>query len=386
MRLLEAIARAGATPHILVPHRLLPADEPQARAEAKLRGWPLEDVRYPAKTILTRVRQHVRREASFHSSLLVNRLQKLSRGAVFTQFEEIGVMQYVLDAPPHIPAVVSPHNVDSAVAAHAASALSGRVARGRATYRARRLLATERRAARRADHFICVTSHDRDYFIRTGARRGRDPNRVDDDLFALPEEPVSRPRVLFFGSYLWQPNAGGLARHVRDVWPRVVGQLPRAELRIAGPGPAEAIRDAASQTCQATILGFVPDLLAGLGAARVVVAPIPFGGGTRIKVLEATAAARPVVGTTVAVERIGFEHQRHGLIADDPEAMVAATLRVLTDTEGALRYARNARILAEGYRWEAMTAPLEGLVRDFVERRWSIATRTRTAGSSARAY
>lgn len=322
-----------------------------------------------------------------YSRLLVDRIRQLGETAVFTQFEEIGVMQYVSDAPRHIPAIVSPHNVDSAVAGEAAGHMRGHFTRARATYRARRLLSTERRAAGRADLFICVTEHDREHFIRNGARRvAVIPNGVDDDLLTLPQDPVTEPRVLFFGSYVWQPNAEGLVRYIRDVWPRVVRELPAAELCVAGPGPLGAIRDAASSTRQVTILGFVPDLIPELASARLVVAPIWSGGGTRIKVLEAMAAARPVVGTTLAVERIGFEHDRHGLVADDPESMAAATLRVLRDQAAAQRYAANGRALAEKYRWRTVTAPLEELYRGFVERQRSATTQTIMTPDGVRAF
>jgi polysaccharide biosynthesis protein PslH len=369
-RLLEAIERAGAVPHILVPHRLLPEDERAARAEAELRGWPLEDLPYPPHSPITRIRQHARREMNRRSPLLVARLHDLAQTAVFIQFEEIGAMQYVTDAPSHIPAVVSSYNVDSAVESAAARNLGDRFARARARYRAQRLLATERRAASRADLWVCVTTADRSHFTNNGARDVVViPNGVDEDLFALPEEPPSAPRVLFFGSYLWEANAAGLVRYIREVWPRVVRELPGAELRVVGPGPLEVVRQAASETSGVTIVGFVPDLLSELRMARVVVAPIWFGGGTRLKVLEALAAARPVVGTTVGVERIGFEDDFHGLIGDDPETMAVATLKVLLDDKTARRYAHNARDLAKTYRWRAMTAPLEQIYRDFIERR-----------------
>jgi glycosyltransferase involved in cell wall biosynthesis len=149
--------------------------------------------------------------------------------------------------------------------------------------------------------------------------------------------------------------------------------LPSAELRIAGPGRVHAIDEAASKTSRVTILGFIPDLTAELRTARVVAAPIWSGGGTRIKVLEAMAAARVVVGTSVAVERIGFEHDRHGLVADDPESMAAATLRALRDDAAARRYGANARALAETYRWRTVTSPLEDVYRDLLERRGSVA-------------
>jgi glycosyltransferase involved in cell wall biosynthesis len=362
--------RAGATPHLLLPHRLLPEDESEARAEAASRGWALEDFPYPAHSVLTRVRQHARMEMNRHSAALVARMRELAAQAAFTQFEEIGAMQYALDAPRELPTVVSTYNVDSWVELQAALELGSRGARARARYRARRLLATERRSARRADLCVCVSREDRAHFVENGARDVLVvPNGVDDELFELPEEPAGEPRALFFGSYLWEANARGLARYLDEVWPRVIRDIPNAELRVAGPGPTERIREAAARTARVTILGFVPDLLAELRKARLVVAPIWFGGGTRIKVLEALAAARPVVGTSVGVERIGFEHDRHGLVADDPEVMAAATVRILSDTAAARRFARNGRLLARGFRWSETTAELEDRYRELVDRR-----------------
>lgn len=371
--MLEAIERGGATPHVLVPRRLSPEDVREARDEAALRGWQLEDLPYPPGSLATRIRQHARQEMQRQSPLLAARIAELARTAAFTQFEEIGAMGYTMYAPRQVPVVVSAHNVYSVVEAAIGRQLHDRREQIRGRYWARRVLTTERRAARRADVVVCVTSHDGDHFKCNGAARSLViPNGVDEELFALSDEPAHEPRVLFFGSHLWPPNAAGLTRYLHEVWPRVVRELPSAELRVAGPGSVDAIREAASQTRRVTILGFVPDLRTELETARVVVAPIWFGGGTRIKVLEALAAARPVVGTTVGVERIGFEHGQHGLVADDPKEMAAATLLVLVDDEAARRYARKARALADSYRWRTVTAPLVELYRTFVERRYGV--------------
>ncbi|MBV9466196.1 MAG: glycosyltransferase [Solirubrobacterales bacterium] len=360
---------------MLIPHRLLAEDEPQARSEARARGWPLEDLPSPPITTAARLRQHVRQEMNRHSPTLAGRLRELASEAAFAQFDEIGAMQYVTEVPGEIPAVVSPYNVDSEVETAVANAADGVLARIRGRYRARRLLVTERRAARRADLVVCVSPHDAGHFAAAGAREVLVvPNGVDDELFSVPEQLPPQPRVLFFGSYLWPPNTVGLVRYLEEVWPRVLAQAPAAELRVAGPGPLGPVRAAAARTTGVRILGFVPDLLSELVAARLVIAPIWFGGGTRIKVLEALAAARPVVGTSVGVERIGFEHDCHGLVADDPGGLAAATARVLLDHGAASRYAHNGRLLAERYRWRALTSPLE-------ERYGRLIARAGSAGS-----
>ena len=65
-------------------------------------------------------------------------------------------------------------------------------------------------------------------------------------------------------------------------------------------------------------------------AGVVVIAPLAIGGGTRVKILEAQAMARPVVSTTIGAE--GRQGQRDGdsiLIGDDAESFAGHVVRVL---------------------------------------------------------
>ena len=50
-----------------------------------------------------------------------------------------------------------------------------------------------------------------------------------------------------------------------------------------------------------------------------MVVPLRVGGGTRIKVLEAFSFKRPVVSTTLGVEGLEVDNEKHILIADHPQ-------------------------------------------------------------------
>lgn len=352
-RLAEAMARAGLQPHILPL-----GDDPDdaARAEMRDRGWVVHDrVGGGRSSAPERLRQHARRLPRPHWPAVTARVRELAAGAAVLQFEDIWAVQHALDASDAAPAVVSLYNVESL--ARAGGAEAGGL---RERWRLASIASVERRAVRRADLTVCVSEADEAHFRALGARNALlIPNGVDERLFALPAGPGADGRVLFFGQLAYRPNAEGMERFLRRGWPLVREREPDAVLRIAGPGAPDSLAALAAATPGAELLGFVDALEPELAAARVVVAPIRFGGGTRIKVLEAMAAARPVVGTARAVEQLGFADGAHGRIRDDDEAMGEAVVALLRDGNTAARLGAQAREHARDYAWVRVTRPLE---------------------------
>ena len=96
--------------------------------------------------------------------------------------------------------------------------------------------------------------------------------------------------------------------------------------------------------------------------AAVFVNPMRGGGGTRLKMLEAMAAGKAVVSTTIGAEGVALTPGRDVVIADTPETFAAAVSALLVDRPRAERLGRAARALVEArYRWEACLAPLDDL-------------------------
>jgi len=60
-----------------------------------------------------------------------------------------------------------------------------------------------------------------------------------------------------------------------------------------------------------------------------VITPIRYGGGTRIKILEALAHAKAVVSTSAGAEGLDVEPGRHLLIADSPSQFAQACLKLI---------------------------------------------------------
>jgi len=80
---------------------------------------------------------------------------------------------------------------------------------------------------------------------------------------------------------------------------------PSALVRVLGRDPSPTLLRLASQNSDVVrIEGYVEDLDAVFGRAAALLAPLRFGGGIKIKVLDALARGLPVLATSVAAEGI----------------------------------------------------------------------------------
>jgi glycosyltransferase involved in cell wall biosynthesis len=364
LRLLEAMERAGAVPNIVTTD----AREPAAGA-LRSRGWGVDIVPGPRPTQVRRARQHLMRRPSPYLPAVAARVRRLvGDGSTLVQAEHTQSAYYrrAIDGARW---VLSTQNVDSELLSSVARA-ERPLTPGwlRAWMRWQSLRAVERRALPHADAVLCVSVADAEAFAPHAREVVVAPNGVDDELFEVGAELPGEERVLFFGQYDFAPNLQGITRFLREGWPVVAEARPAARLRLAGGGMGEDLRRLGEETERVEVLGFVDDLVAEIAASRLIVVPVWAGGGTRLKVLESLAAARPLAGTPLGVQGIGFEPGRHGAVAVSPRALGRAAADLLADDELSRRFAAEGRRLAEGYRWTRTMAPAEELYRRLLER------------------
>jgi glycosyltransferase involved in cell wall biosynthesis len=193
------------------------------------------------------------------------------------------------------------------------------------------------------------------------------PNAVDVEYFkARPGDPPSDGRtVMFFGALNYFPNEDGVLYFLREVWPLIEKSHPQARLKIVGQQPTGEI--AARRGPRIEIAGAVEDLRPHLAAAAVSIVPLRIGGGTRFKILESMAMAKPVVSTTLGGEGIDAAPGRHLLLGDDAASFAAAVGRVLDNPRLAASLGKEGRALVEErYSWDAAAQTLEGLYRELL--------------------
>jgi glycosyltransferase involved in cell wall biosynthesis len=188
------------------------------------------------------------------------------------------------------------------------------------------------------------------------------PNGVDLDEFTPPASLPDPDAVVFFGAHNYFPNTDALRFFLDEIWPQVIARRPSSRLRVVGPPPPADVQSGAHPSVVFT--GFVSDLVAEVGHAAVAIAPLRIGGGTRLKVVEAMALARPLVATRIGAEGLDVQDGRDLLLADAPADFAAAVLRLLNDPlEAAALGLRGRRRVEEAYGWQACARVLDDLCR-----------------------
>ncbi len=251
--------------------------------------------------------------------------------------------------------VLDLHNVESALMRS-----YGRTVRGPSALMAYAdaalLAAMERKALRSFDTIVVVSERERDRLTAAlpgllVCPNGRDPHP------SCPLQPAATPTVAFVAALGWAPNVDAAVWFAREVWPAVVKRLPAARLLLVGRSPAPSVQALASSSVE--VSGTVSDVLPFLAQARLAVAPLRSGGGTRLKILEALDAGRPVVATSVAVDGLEDLIGRGVVVADDAQTMAEVVSSLLDDPEAvaALGQVGHDAVRAS-HSWDAALEPL----------------------------
>ncbi len=166
------------------------------------------------------------------------------------------------------------------------------------------------------------------------------PSGVDTRFFSPTPLPEGDPLVLFVGRFVAKKGVDVLAR----AWPAVQAAVPAAGLRLLGFGPLETLARSIPGRVEVTLAPDRDQVRRAMAEATVVVSPSHVAPDDSVETLlmvnvEAQASGRPVVTT----DHGGIpEYVRHGVTAlvvpeNDHEALAAAVIRVLDDTELARR-------------------------------------------------
>jgi glycosyltransferase involved in cell wall biosynthesis len=236
-----------------------------------------------------------------------------------------------------------------------------------------RLERYEREACRRFDHVVAVSEQDAARMReRFGVERVSSvATGVDTAYFQPSAEPPEEDSMVFVGSMDWQSNEDGVIWFVEQALPRVRASRPKARLTVVGRNPSARLRRVCDAAGGVAVTGRVDDVRPHVERAALYVVPLLYGGGTRMKILEALAQGKAVVSTALGSEGLEVADGEQIALADGPEAFAARCVALLGDARRRGAMGAAGRALVESRcGWDAIGARfgeiLEGVVKPAV--------------------
>jgi sugar transferase (PEP-CTERM/EpsH1 system associated) len=272
-----------------------------------------------------------------------------------------------------VPAVLFQHNVEAMIWRRHYEIQKNPAVKAYLFGQWRRTVTYERKACRRFNMVIAVSEADRETMRSeyTIDKLGNVPTGVDTNYFSPNKDQATQPYTLVFtGSMDWLPNEDAIQFFIKQVMPIIRRDCPNVNLTIVGRNPYQSLIELGKRDPSIIVTGRVDDVRPYMDRAAAYVVPIRIGGGTRLKIYEAMAMAKPIISTTIGAEGLPVEHGRHLLIADSPEDFAAQVTKILCDPDLATSLALNSqRLVQEHFGWGSVSESFVKLCEQAIDHR-----------------
>jgi polysaccharide biosynthesis protein PslH len=207
-------------------------------------------------------------------------------------------------------------------------------------------------------HLVFASPNDIDSLVNAGADREKCRETYhlgDDSQLVLPSIAFKETRktLLYVGTLNWEANVDGLLWFFENVWPLVVAQQPDTRMQVVGSKPDPRLTRAAAHDPRIEFTGFVEDLEPLFQVSRLFLAPLRFGSGIKVKVLNAMCRGLPTITTPVGAEGLIAQHMEHLSITETAEDMARSILHLMENETDWLRLETQSRALVrEKYTWK----------------------------------
>ena len=237
--------------------------------------------------------------------------------------------------------LLTAHDVQTQGAWEAFEAESDPLTKAKLFYRWMQILRYEMTEIQKFDQVVTMTPEDAAYLksYAPGANVRSIPIGIDAQEFSpIEPRPSEAVSVLFMGNFFHLPNVEAARFLVREIAPR----FPDVRFRIAGSPILEGPQGGPN----VELTGHVPDTRTLYHSPNtIVMAPLFYGTGQRVKLLEAFSMACPVVTTRVGAMGFPVDAGVNMLIAQNADEFAAALRRLVAEPGLRRRLGDNARAM-----------------------------------------
>jgi len=267
-------------------------------------------------------------------------------------------------------AIYDAHNAETLLQWRAARADMRRPKRWPAalysTIQSLKLRRYERQLLQAVDGVAAVSEPDAQFLRSLAAPRRMEivTNGVDLAFYQMEDTgprvfSTPGPHLVFTGKMDFRPNVDAALWFAEQVMPELRALGVDAHFWVVGRNPHARLAALAGRD-DVTVTGEVPDVRPYIVQSDVYVVPLLAGGGTRFKILEALALARPVVSTRLGADGIPVQDGVHLALADSPADFAGRVSELLADKAAAAALGERGRaFIHQNYSWDAIVPKLE---------------------------
>lgn len=141
--------------------------------------------------------------------------------------------------------------------------------------------------------------------------------------FDMAEQNYPQPKDLslfFIGALDWAPNEQGLNWFLNNVWEDIFKKNPKIKFYIAGRNIPAYFQKWADKNVE--ICGEVPSSSEFIQQHSIMLVPLFFGSGIRVKIVEAMSFGKVVISTKIGAEGIFSKDSEQILLANSKEEFI----------------------------------------------------------------
>lgn len=307
-----------------------------------------------------------------HSDAFRSRLMDILRSGHFDliQFEGLEVAAYAptikqMGTSPFL--IYDAHNAEFALQQIIAQIESERLSRLPATLysriQARRIFRFERYICDNVNGVLAVSEADADHLRHLGSKTPifTLPNGIFVDEYASSGTSLdlAGTPLVFTGKMDYRPNVDAMLWFAESIFPAITAEHPQAHLYVVGQSVHAKLLPLQENSPNISFTRWVESVKPFLHHARVFVAPLRMGSGTRLKILEAMAAGCAIVATSTAISGLMEAAHEAVVVADTADEFARAVNRLLADDDECARLGAVAKTFVQScYDWSVLAPQL----------------------------
>ena len=243
--------------------------------------------------------------------------------------------------------VLRSHNLEYIIWERLAAATKNKARKTYLHLLAKRLKEYEMDIINKVDGIVAISSIDEEKYRKFKLKVPiiTIPFGIPLQNYKVDHTDVEYPSLFHLGSMDWKPNIEGVDWFIKNIWPSITLEIPKAKLYLAGREMPKALTGL--KIPNIIVLGEIESAKKFMQSKSVMVVPLLSAGGIRVKIIEGLALGKTVISTTIGAEGIDCTDGENILIADDAEEFTAAIKKVCSDKKYFETIGENARKLAE---------------------------------------